>query len=124
MSTITARAAATAAAVVVAAFVATTVPASASTTELNCLTFPVGGASVDFGGTLAICESSDTQQTRITGTISGMPERGGRITIRIGTHKKTVSVCGVEDKTINTGWQAGVDNQSISQGPNGCPSTG
>ncbi|MFF1348709.1 hypothetical protein ACFVZJ_22445 [Streptomyces sp. NPDC058322] len=122
MSTIKARAAATAAAVIVGASVSTMATASASTTALTCNTYPVGGASINYVGLLKICKSSDTQQTRITGRISGMSKVGGHVDIKIGTYRKTTSVCGVEDKTIDTGWQAGTHIISYSDG--GCPSTG
>ncbi|MEU8697464.1 hypothetical protein AB0C61_07205 [Streptomyces sp. NPDC048680] len=112
------------AAVVLATSVAAAVPAaSASFLPITCsINSNLGGASSNFGGTLQVCRNSDSGQARVTGKIFGMSLVGGHVRIKIGAYSKLISVCGVEDKEIDTGWRAGGPVLQISDG--GCPSTG
>ncbi|MFI6727476.1 hypothetical protein [Streptomyces atratus] len=120
MNTIITRAAVTAA-VFAAASAASLTSASAADPGFTCRSIPVGGQSVNYGGKLNLCENLDQKQTRIYGTVTGMSKKGGHVTVRLGAVKVVAAVCGVEDKTLDTGWQPGIGNWIIQQADGGCP---
>lgn len=113
-----------AAAVIASAFTASLTSATAATNPITCQTGPIAPRSVNFGGKVSICENSTTKQTRVTGNMSGLSKIGGHLNISVGAYRKIVSVCGVEDKTIDTGWLPGIDNWILQYADGGCPSQG
>ncbi|MCM2412170.1 hypothetical protein [Streptomyces sp. RKAG290] len=124
MKTFNTCAAAIAIAVLAAASTTSLSSATAATNPITCQSGPIAPASVNYVASASICKNSTTKQTRITGKISGLSKTGGHITVQVSTYRKTVSVCGAEDKTIDTGWLSGNGNWMVQYADGGCPSRG